>query len=278
LQLQMRSEAMVALSAARIAEWQRQLEASASTLMKQLPSGRPVDIVEEFARPWCLATAVAVTGADAGDAARLASLARQVSLATADPADALLRSGALVANAELEQSFANNLPSVGGPAFVALSQTLPCFLANAWLALARHPVEAARLRVDPSLMPKAMEELLRYAGVARKVSRRAIAPVNLGHISIAQGTGVILMLASANRDPERFPEPDRLDLTRCVAGQVALGAGAHSCVAAALIRIAGGVATRAFIERLAEFEASQAVEWRGGSGFRWAASLYVRLR
>jgi cytochrome P450 len=277
MQSRLRSETLAALSAAKLAEWQAQIEPLAYTLIDRLPGERPVDIVGEFARPWSLATAVIVTGADTTRAERLASLARQVSLATADPADSSLQSAATEANTELKQILQNSAIPRSGAVFVALSQTLPSFLANAWLALLRHPEELARLRADPELMPQAMEELLRYAGLTRKVSRYASASVNLREIAIAEGARVILMLASANRDPEQFPDPDRLDLTRRAAGPLAFGMGPHACVGASLIRMAASIATRVFVERFLESKTIAPAEWCGGSVFRWAASLYVLL-
>lgn len=158
------------------------------------------------------------------DCEPLADLARQVSAAAAEPTDSLLQSAAVAASTELEIKLQGGMP-MRTPAFVALSQTLPCFLANAWLALCRHPSELARLRAEPVLMPRAIEELLRYAGLARTLFRLATEDIDLGGIRIAEGERVRLMLASANRDPAQFPDPDRLDFTRRSAGQLALGAG-----------------------------------------------------
>ena len=278
LKAQVRTDIIGALSPTKVTEWQAKLEPLAVELIDRLPCDRAVDIVEEFARPLCLAAALMVTGADRSDGERIERLARQVSVATASPADPALEADGTAANTELERSFQNCGFPLSGPTFVGVSQGLPCFLANAWLALVREPVELARLRADPDLMPRAIEELLRFAGIARKFSRYALAPVPLGGIVIPEGARVMLMLASANRDPEQFTDPDRLDLSRRVAGHVAFGAGPHSCVGAALLRMAGAVATRVFVERCAEYEAVGATEWRGGSGFRWAASLPVRLR
>lgn len=273
-----RLNTLAALSATKLAEWQTQIKPLAYKLIDRLPGERPLDIIREFAMPWSLAAAVIVTGADTDRAEHLAGLARQVSIATANPADSSLQAAAREANAELKESLKSSTIPNGGEAFIALSQTLPCFLSNAWLALLRHPAELARLRSDPDLMPQAMEELLRYAGLTRKVSRRAMAVVTLGGISIAEGARVMLMLASANRDPEQFPNPDRLDLTRRAAGHVAFGTGAHACAGAPLIRMAASVATRTFIERFSEAAPGDSVEWSGGSVFRWAASLPVILR
>jgi hypothetical protein len=119
----------------------------------------------------------------------------------------------MAATTELEQRLQKSAIPMNGPVFVALSQTLPCFLANAWLALLRHPAELARLGREPNLMPSAIEEMPRYVGITQKVSRYAIAPVILGDISIDQGRRVILLLDSAKRDPEQFPFPNCLELT-----------------------------------------------------------------
>jgi cytochrome P450 len=272
---QIRSETLAVLSQSNLARWQAQVEPAAFALIDRLADSRPVDIVQEFARPWSLSAATIVTGADPADSERLERLAAKVSFAAADPSNSSLQCDMMAANTELKERLQNSPIPMSGPAFVALSQTLPCFLANAWLALLRHPYQLARLRDEADLMPKAIEELLRYAGIAQKVWRYAVRELTVGVRSVKPGERVILMLASANRDPEQFPAPDRLDLTRRTSGHVAFGMGPHSCVAATLIRAMAAVATRAFVERFVEGHRNDAIEWQGGSGFRWASSLYV---
>ncbi|MBV8551204.1 MAG: cytochrome P450 [Acidobacteriaceae bacterium] len=269
IQARVRAETLAALSPAKLSAWQAEVRRLLCVLVDELPRDRPVDIVHELAEPGCLAIAVLVTGADPLKAQHLGDLARKVSAGTSD---------AKAANAELAQYFQNAPIPMSGPAFVALSQTLPRFLANAWLALLRHPAELARLDTDANLLPKAIEELLRYAGVAQKLSRQAGVDIELAGIRIPEGERLRLMLASANRDPTQFPEPNRLDLTRNAAGHVGLGAGMHSCAGGALVRMAAGVATGVFVENIAAADIRNPVEWRGGSGFRSAASLYVLLR
>lgn len=277
-QSRLRSETIAALPAAKLSEWEAQLEPLACDLIDRLPSDHLVDIVGEFAQLWSLSMAVIVTGARWGDAERLRDLARDVSSATADPSNSSLQSRAKAANTELARAFDKAPVSLGTPVFVALSQTLPAFLANAWLALLRHPAELEQLRAEPQLMPIAIEELLRYAGLARVLFRRATAPVDLGGIRIGENARVILMLASANRDPAQFPEPNRLDLRRRSGRALALGAGPHSCAGGPLIRMAVAIATRAFLKRFAGAPMTNPVQWQGGSGFRSAAALYVMLR
>src|SRR5215469_11031672 len=126
-----RSETLTALSASKLVQWQAQVEASALALIDSLPVTRPVDIVQEFARPWSLATAIIVTGANPDDSGRLERLAGQISLASADPSNSTLQSDVMAASTELEQLLQKSAIPMNGPVFVALSQTLPSFLANA---------------------------------------------------------------------------------------------------------------------------------------------------
>jgi cytochrome P450 len=125
-----------------------------------------------------------------------------------------------LANVTLEKLIKNGTIPRGKSVFLGTSQTLPAFLSNAWLALFRNPDECARLRAEPHLMPKAIDELLRYAGIVHTLFRRATTELDLGWVSIRRGQRVILKLGSANRDPAQFPEPDRLDLSRRITSQV----------------------------------------------------------
>jgi cytochrome P450 len=273
-QVHIRAQLMHAFSGSRVAEWLARIQPVACRILGALGTDRPVDLVREFAQPWSLRVAAIVTGADSVDCEALADLARQVSAAAAEPRDPELQRAAAAASTELEKRLAGGMP-MRAPAFVALSHTLPCFLANAWLTLYRHPSELARLREDSAVMPNAIHELLRYAGLARTAWRLATTDLDLSGIRIPQGERLMLMLASANRDPAQFPEPDRLDFERGAAGQLALGAGSHSCVGGLLIRMAASVATDAFIHNFAVADMSVPIEWRGGSGFRSPASLYA---
>src|SRR5205085_905597 len=147
-----------------------------------------VDLVAAFARPWSLKLACAATRV--ADAAPHAELARQVFLAAA----AGDTSSAGDAVAELARRLQDSAASV--QTFIALSQTLPCLLAGAWLALIEHPDQTARLRDQPWIMPQAVEELLRFAGPSRAVFR-----------TNAVGERIALMIGAANRDPAQFANP-----------------------------------------------------------------------
>jgi cytochrome P450 len=162
--------------------------------------------------------------------------------------------------------------------FLGTSQTLPAFLSNAWLALLRHPTEYARLRAEPYLMPRAIEELLRYANIVHTLLRQATADLELGGVLIRRGERIILKLDAANRDPAQFSEPDRLDLNRRLTSQVVLGAGPHSCLGASIVRIAVSTATRAFIQNFVQAKLCSTVEWHTDPMVRFPVSLNVLLR
>ena len=273
---QTRMQALAALPAGRLAEWQAEFEPIAATIATALPLDRAIDVLGEFARPWSLALAVRVSGAAPEDVEHLAALAARVTIATACPEDASLKPAGDAANNELNAALANGNQPMPGPAFVALSQTVPCLLANTWLILLRAPYEIERVRANGSLTAAAVEELLRRASLVRSLHRRAAADLQIGDLLIKRGQRVELMVESANHDPEYFPDPHSLNLSRKTVGHFALGAGSHSCAAASLIRMAIGIATRVLVAHFDPAEDNTQVTWRGGSGFRWPAPLYAR--
>jgi cytochrome P450 len=276
--LKQRAAMLDALSAARVEDWRPLLAAVTHSALHRLPTDRAVDLLGEFALPWGLELAMLVTGADPAGHQRLSALGCRVFAATgADGSDTALKADAASATAELERIIASGPIPMGEPAFVALSQTLPRLLCSAWLALFRHPEEFAHLRAHPELLPGAIEELLRYAGIVRRVFRRATTHVDLGAVRIADGDLAVLMLASANRDPQQFPDPGRLDLARPVTRHVALGTGRNSCVAAMIIRMAVSVATAALAGDFEQVTLAGIDDWQTGSAFCFPASVYVNL-
>jgi cytochrome P450 len=275
--LQMRTETVEVLSAAQLREWRECITPVVRALIESLPAYRPVDLIAACARPLCLTLAAMVTGVDPQDAERLRQVAEPVSASAAEPYDQGLRSCAKSANVELRGCFHSGPEPLRDSGFVALSQTTPCLLANAWYTLLQHPGEWRLLHQQPELMEQAMEELLRYAGLARVLFRRAVEDIELNGVSIHQGERIVLRVFAANRDPERFSEPGRFDVMRRGTGQLTLGAGPHACVGASLIRMAAITITRPLVERFAWANLAGPVEWKGGSGFLTPASLPVCL-
>jgi cytochrome P450 len=123
-------------------------------------------------------------------------------------------------------------------------------LALGTFALFEHRDQLERLRADPALWPNAVEELLRYLTVSHLgASRAALEDVELGEQVIRAGETVVVALPAANRDPERFPDPDRLDIGRVTQGHVAFGHGVHHCLGAPLARMEMRIAFPALLRR-----------------------------
>jgi cytochrome P450 len=126
---------------------------------------------------------------------------------------------------------------------VAGHETTVSLIGNAVLALLQAPDQLELLRSDLSLMPRAIEELLRYESpVERALNRWPVDDVELGGQTLARGQDVILLLGSANRDPERFEDPDKLDIRREDTKHLAFGRGSHYCLGAPLARLEADIA------------------------------------
>ncbi|GII82317.1 cytochrome P450 [Sphaerisporangium siamense] len=139
-----------------------------------------------------------------------------------------------------------------GMALILLSagfDTTANMLALGTFALLRNPEQLAALRADPALADQAVEELLRYLSIAKQFHRVALEDVELGGHTIEAGTTVILSLNTADRDPERFPDPHRLDLRRQDGGHLAFGHGIHQCLGQQLARVEMRVAFPALFNR-----------------------------
>jgi cytochrome P450 len=115
-------------------------------------------------------------------------------------------------------------------------------LGNGLLALSRNPDQWQLLARDPSIAPSAVSELLRFDGPVQATAREAIEDVSIGGKTIMQEQRVTVLLGSANRDEQRFPNPDTLDLRRTGARMLSFGHGIHTCLGAALARVEAQVA------------------------------------
>jgi cytochrome P450 len=108
---------------------------------------------------------------------------------------------------------------------------------NGVLALLRNPDQWARLVADPSLVPAAVEELIRYDSPLQLFERTAVADAEIGGVTVRAGEKIAALLGSANRDPDVFAAPDRLDMGRADNPHIGFGAGIHYCVGAPLSRV-----------------------------------------
>ncbi len=128
-------------------------------------------------------------------------------------------------------------------------ETTTHLIGNGLLALLHHPDQLQLLLDEPSLIPNAIEEFLRYDGTVQFMYREAGEELTIGERSIRKGQLVYLMFAAANRDPARFPDPDRLDVRRKPDVHLAFGHGPHVCLGAALARMEAQVAFTALLRR-----------------------------
>jgi pimeloyl-[acyl-carrier protein] synthase len=162
------------------------------------------------------------------------------------------------------------LTMVGG------QETTTNLIANGLLTLMRNPCERERLRTDASLLPSAVEELLRYESPSQYTARLAPEAIVLGGKQIKKHQGLVAVMGAANRDPERFEDPDRLDLSRLDNRHVAFGWGPHFCFGAALARIEGQVAFGTILRRLGNIALDQQeLTWRTNLGLRGLTELHV---
>jgi cytochrome P450 len=140
---------------------------------------------------------------------------------------------------------------------VAGNETTTNLLGNAVDALLAHPEALARVASDPPLVPKLIEETLRYDGPVQFITRRTTREVVLHDQTIPADALVVVLLGSANRDERRFPDPDRFDLDRDTRGHVAFGFGAHFCLGASLARLEASAALAALVPELPRFVRSR---------------------
>jgi cytochrome P450 len=158
-------------------------------------------------------------------------------------------------------------------------ETTTNLIGNGVLTLMRNPGEMKRLRQDPSLIPAAVEEMLRYESPSQHTGRLAPHDVDLGGKMIRKGQAVMAVMAAANRDPERFPDPDRFDPTRTDNRHLAFGYAAHFCFGAALARVEGTEVFEALVRRLPDLELQPGtLVWRNNLGLRGLIALPVRFQ
>jgi len=152
---------------------------------------------------------------------------------------------------------------------VAGNETTTKLIGNGILALLRNPHELERLRADPGLMENAVEELLRYDGPVQLTSRMAKEDRELCGRTARRGDQVVLLLAAANRDPDAFPDPDRLDLGRRDVRHLAFSQGIHFCLGAQLARLEASIALGALVTRLPGLRLADA-------SIRWSSNTVLR--
>jgi cytochrome P450 len=155
-------------------------------------------------------------------------------------------------------------------------ETTTNLIGNGVLTLLRHPEQWELLQTDLSLIPAAVEEMLRYESPSQHTGRLAAEDTVLGGKTIRKRQAVMAIMAAANRDPSRFPEPDRFDIRRQDNRHLAFGYAAHFCFGAALARIEGQEAFDALVRRMPNLRLGTGpLVWRNNSGLRGVTALDV---
>jgi cytochrome P450 len=153
-------------------------------------------------------------------------------------------------------------------------ETTKNLIGNGILELLRHPEQLRAVRENLDLVEPAIEELLRFHGSIQRVRRTVTEPFELGGKTLRTGDSVWLLVGAANRDPDVFRDPDRMDIERRPTRHLTFGFGPHFCVGATLARLEGLVAIRAILERLRDLRGPLAeLRWRADLSFRGVVEL-----
>ncbi len=147
---------------------------------------------------------------------------------------------------------------------------------NGWWSLFRNPAALAGLRVDPSLVPSAVEELMRHDTPLQMFERWALDDLSVRGVAIPRGAEFGLLFGSANRDPAVFDRPDELDLSRHPNPHLSFGAGIHFCLGAPLARLELEVSLATLLRRLPSLELVAEPEWKPAYIIRGLRELLVR--
>jgi cytochrome P450 len=148
---------------------------------------------------------------------------------------------------------------------------------NGWWALLRNPSALASLRRDPSLLPTAIEELMRYDTPLQMFERWVLADISVRGVGIPRGSEVALLFGSANRDPAVFTAPDRLDVARVDNPHISFGAGIHFCLGAPLARIELASLFGAVLARAPRLALVAEPAWKPGYIIRGLEALHVAV-
>lgn len=158
---------------------------------------------------------------------------------------------------------------------IAGNETTTNLIGNAVIALLANPEQLERLRAEPGLIDNAVEEALRFDSPVQGLPRVAVKDVEVGGEKIPSGARVMLMIGSANRDPDRWPEADRFDVTRDTTGHLGFGFGIHFCLGSHLARLESRCALEAIVGRLPNLRLAGEVVRNVNPILRGPASLPV---
>jgi cytochrome P450 len=195
----------------------------------------------------------------------------------ADPKDDLI-SYLLEAEADGESLTEDEVVATAVLLLFAGHETTTKLIANGILELLRHPEQMELLREDPSLAPKAVEEILRYQGTSKSLTRGVVKDFELRGKQIEAGDRILLSQAAANRDPRQFDDPETFDITRGSMDHLGFGHGTHHCLGAPLARLETRTAFPALVQAFPDMElATDDIEWTRSPLVRGPEELYIEI-
>ncbi|MFD9369843.1 cytochrome P450 [Streptomyces sp. NPDC060020] len=272
------------------------VDALLARLTAEIASGGEADLVAGFAKPLPVRVIAALLDIPAADQERFSGwvatmlsprsrealvetlgdihrfLVDLVALRRAAPGDDML-SSLIAARDEEDRLTEDELVSLAFLILGAAGENVQHVISAGALTLIEHPEQLAELRARPARMADAVEELLRYTSPNQTAIRRfPTEAVEIGGVRIPAGDTVLFALASAHRDPARYPDPDRFDIDRADKVHLALGHGMHYCLGAPLARLQLTLALGALVERLPNLRLARPADpLRWNSTFRFRA-------
>ncbi|ASO19474.1 cytochrome P450 [Actinoalloteichus hoggarensis] len=292
-----------AFTSRRVAELRPRVEQIADELLDEMAGRTEVDLLDAFAFPLPMTVIcefLGVPGEDRDDFRRWSNLLLDVDSEETGPASASMAAYLMRLIAAKREAPADDLLTaliqarddedrlsereLVGMVFVLLvagHETTVNLIGNGVHALLRHPDQLAALKADPGLLPGAVEEFLRFDGPIHLATMRwASTDMTLYGARVSAGDPVLVSLLSANRDPDRFEEPDRLDVTRAPGGHLAFGHGIHFCLGAPLARMEGEIAFGRLLARFPDLSLAaepETLRWRHSTLIHGLETLPVRL-
>ena len=160
---------------------------------------------------------------------------------------------------------------------IAGNETTTNLIGNGILALLRHPDQLQRLREDPSLIPAAVDELLRFDSPVQTDFRRALEDCEVNGFPLKRRDNIVVLLGAANRDPDVFDDPETLDVGRGDRSHLSFGRGIHHCIGAPLARLEGRIVLEMLLERFSQIDLrGEQPRFRNSIVLRGLKSLPVR--
>ena len=304
----LRALASQAFTTARVVRLEGMIRDLLGTLLDRVPEDGSFDIISDLAEPLPAIVTAALLGVDAADHRKLKLWSsafaevlgnfqhnpeRSVQMLTnlhemisyfreaiykSDQQDGLIHNLLMARDGDdrlsEDEVIANVIVTmVGG------QETTTNLIGNGLLALLRNPQEYRKLRADKQLLASAVEELLRYDPPSQHTARIAFADCLLGGRQILKGQAVIVVMAAANRDPLRFPDPDQLDVQRRDNRHLSFGWGSHFCFGAPLARLEARITFELLLTRFEQITLQpEPLRWRENLGLRGLVALPVSLR